>query len=62
MMPEVHDLATSIDEKFKAFVYDEALAGLRPGELAALRPSNLDLANQRLTITHTAVELTGAIT
>ena len=61
-MPEVHDLANSIDERFQAFVYVGALAGLRPGELAALRLSNLDLANQRLTITHTAVELSGVIT
>jgi integrase len=61
-LPEVHDLANTIDERFKAFVYVGALAGLRPGELAALRLSNLDLRNQRLTITHTAVEQSGVIT
>jgi integrase len=61
-MTEVHDLANTIDESLKAFVYVGALAGLRPGELAALRLTNLDLPNQRLTITHTAVELSGVIT
>jgi integrase len=61
-MPQVHDLANTIDERFKAFVYVGALAGLRPGELAALRLSNLDLGNQRLTITNTSVEQGGVIT
>jgi integrase len=60
-MPEVHDLANTIDERFKAFTLVGALAGLRPGELAALRLSNLDLSNQRITITHTALEHHGVI-
>lgn len=61
-LSEVHDLAATIDERFKAFVYAGALVGLRPGEMAALRLSNVDLRNQRLSVTHTAVEQSGVIT
>jgi integrase len=61
-MSEIHDLAGTIDERYRAFVYTGALAGLRPGELAALNLDNLDLHNQRLTVTHTATELNGTIT
>ena len=59
---EVHDLADTIDPRYKAFVYVGALTGLRPGELAALTLDNLDLRNQRLTVTHTATELNGQVT
>ena len=61
-MEEVRDLANAINPKCRAFVYVGALAGLRPGELAALHLDNLDLHNQRLTVTHTATELNGTIT
>lgn len=60
-MPEVHEIANTIDPRYKAFVYTGALAGLRPGEIAALRLTNVDLRNQRLTVTHSAVELNGEI-
>ena len=58
-LAEVHQLAASVPERFRALVYTGALAGLRPGELSALQPSNVDLAKQRLTVTHTAVEISG---
>jgi integrase len=61
-MDEVHALANTINPKYKALVYTGALAGLRPGELAALNLDNLDLKNLRLTVTHTAIELNGTVT
>ncbi len=61
-LPELHHLAETINPRFRAFVYTGALAGLRPGELAALQPSNLDLPKQRLTVTHTATEISGVLT
>ena len=61
-LDQVHHLATSIHPRWKAFVYTGALAGLRPGELCALRTTNLNLKDQRLTVTHTATEHRGHIT
>jgi len=58
-LPEIPDLAASIDDRFRAFVYVGALAGLRPGELAALHWQHVDLRNQKLTINLTAHEHRG---
>jgi integrase len=58
-LEEIHHLADTIDKRFSALVYTGSLAGLRPGELAALSIDNLDLTNQRLAITRTATEVAG---
>jgi len=40
---EIHDLADAIAPRFRSFVYLAAYSGLRFGELAALRPADVDL-------------------
>lgn len=59
---QVHDLANTINTRYKALVYVGALIGLRPGELTALTLPNLDLKNHRITVTYIAVELNGQVT
>ena len=61
-LQEIHHLAATIEPPYSALVYVGCLIGLRPGELAALRLSNLDLNSQRLTVTHTATEVAGHLT
>jgi integrase len=59
--PEIHALAESIDPRYRAFVFTGALAGCRPGELAALHWQHVDLRNQKLTINLTAHEHRGQL-
>ena len=56
---EVHSLAAAIDPRYKALVYTGALAGLRPGELAALHIDDLDLLRRTLHVERTATEVSG---
>ena len=56
---EVHSLAATIDPRYRALVYTGALAGLRPGELAALHIDDLDLLRKTLLVERTATEVSG---
>lgn len=59
---EVERLFESTPAKYQALVLVGAYAGLRWGEAVALRRQDLDLQRSRICVTHTAVELRGAIT
>ena len=52
---QVNDLAGTIDGRYKALIYTAAYAGLRAGELAALKVDALDLGQLGGTITVTAL-------
>jgi len=56
---EIHQLANAIDPPFRALIYTGALAGLRPGELAALHITDLDLLRKTLRVERTATEVAG---
>lgn len=56
---EVFRLAAAIDQRYRAFVLLGAFGGLRLGELLALRVGAVDIANQRVRITETLVDLNG---
>ncbi len=47
---QVNDLADTIDERYKALIFTAAYAGLRAGELGALRVGNLNLGDDGSTI------------
>ncbi len=56
---EVHDLANTIDPRYRALIYTGALAGLRPGELAALHIDDVDFLRKTLRVERTATEIAG---
>jgi integrase len=56
---EVHHLATTISPRYRALVYTGALAGLRPGELAALHIDDIDFLRKTLRVERTASEVAG---
>lgn len=56
---EAVTLAETIDERYRAFVVVGAYAGLRFGELAALRWSRVDLMHRNLQVAETVVEVRG---
>jgi len=55
-------LADAIDAKYRALVLLAAYGGLRIGELAALRPSSLDLLAGRVQVGEICVEVNGRLT
>ena len=56
---EVHVLADAIDPRYRGFVLLGAYGGLRLGEILALRVGRVDIANQRVRVTETLVDLNG---
>jgi integrase len=56
---EVHNLANTIAPHYRAIVYTGALAGLRPGELAALHIDDVDFLRKTLRVERTATEIAG---
>jgi integrase len=58
---ELHDLADTIDPRFRVLVLTAGLTGARFGELAALRVGDLNLLQQRLTITRSLTEVRGEL-
>ncbi|MGB5380114.1 MAG: site-specific integrase, partial [Acidimicrobiia bacterium] len=59
---ELHHLADTIDPRHRTLVLTAAYTGARFGELAALRPRDLDLSRRRVTITRSLTEVRGIIT
>jgi integrase len=61
---QVNDLADAISDRYRALIYTAAYAGLRAGELAALRVSSLELGELGGTIrvTGAASEVRGELT
>jgi integrase len=55
---EVAELATALPDRYGSLVIVAAFTGLRWGELAGLRVSDLDLLRRRLTVRSTLVEAT----
>jgi integrase len=58
---EVSDLASVIDESYRALVLTAAYAGCRFGELAGLKTHRLDLLRRTLTITESLSEVRGQV-
>lgn len=58
---QVHDLAESILDRYRALIYVLAYTGLRIGEAAALTPDSIDLENGLVKVTQTASEVSGQI-
>jgi integrase len=59
---EVHRIADSIDPRYRAMVLTMAYCGLRFGEAAALRRTDLDLQRGRLTVARALAEVQGHVT
>jgi len=59
---QVNDLANSIDDRYRALIYTAAYAGLRAGELVALRVSSLDVLGGSIAVTGAASEVRGELT
>jgi integrase len=60
---QVNDLAEVIDPRYRALIYTAAYAGLRTGELAALRVENVDLGDlgNTIAVNGAASELRGRL-
>jgi len=58
---EVHNLADTIDPRYRALALTAAYSGLRWGELAALRRKRLDLDERRLTVAESLSEVRGEV-
>jgi integrase len=58
---QVNDLADAIDDRYRALIYTAAYAGLRAGELVALRVSSCNLLAGSLSITGAASEVRGEL-
>ncbi len=58
---EIQALATTIDPKYRALVYLMAYGGLRIGEAAALRVTDVDFLRARVTIARNSVEVDGQL-
>lgn len=58
---EVSDLASVIDERYRALVLTAAYAGCRFGELAGLRTHRLDLLRRSLTVAEALSEVRGQV-
>ena len=56
---EVWLLADSIDPRYRALVVTGAFTGLRPGELRALRVSNLNMLARTIQVEETLIEVNG---
>lgn len=56
---EVADLAKSLPDRYSSLAITAAYTGMRWGELAGLKKSDLDLRRGRLTVRRTLVEATG---
>lgn len=61
MAEEVGELAQAIDDRYRAMVLAAAYTGLRFGELAGLKVSDLDLLKRRLTVRRTLSEVRGVV-
>ena len=59
---EIDSLAQSIEPRYAALVYMGAMTGLRPGELAAIRISDVDFLRKKIAISRTCLELSGRLT
>jgi integrase len=59
---ELHELADTIDPRYRTLVLTAGYTGARFGELAALQPRDLDLGRRRVTITRSLAEVRGVIT
>jgi integrase len=58
---EVSTLADAIDPRFRALVLTACYAGLRLGELAALRRSRVDLMRRRVEVAETLTDVGGHV-
>jgi integrase len=59
---EVDAIAGSIDPRYRALVITAAWCGLRFGEVAALRLSDLDMLHRRLVVSRALAEVAGVVT
>jgi integrase len=59
---DIHRIAGAIDPRYRALVLLMGFSGLRIGEAAALRVSDLDLLRRRVTITRAVSEVAGKVT
>lgn len=55
----IADLAANIDPRYSTWVWVAAFTGLRFGELAALRPMDIDFENETVRVVRTLVEING---
>ena len=60
---QVNDLAREIDDRYRALIYTGAYAGLRAGELAALKTSSIELGDLggTISVTSAASEVRGRL-
>jgi integrase len=58
---EVHRLADAIDDRWRCMIYLAGVMGLRFGEVAALRCSDLSLKTAELFVRRTLVERSGSV-
>jgi integrase len=61
-IPEVYALADAIDQRYRTLVLLAAFTSLRWGELAALRPSDIDLETCTIRVHRQLIELQGGET
>jgi integrase len=61
LLDEVALLAGTIDPKYRAYVLVMAYGGLRPGEMAALKPARVDLDESRLRVVENVSEVGGRL-
>lgn len=59
---EIAALADAIDPRYRGFVYVAAYAGLRAGELFALRRQDVDVARRRVRVNQTLALVRGRVT
>jgi integrase len=58
---EVEDLASAIDDRYRAFVITAAYTGCRFGELAGLRVDRIDLLRRSLTVVESLSDVNGRV-
>lgn len=58
---QVHELASTVDERHRALVLTAAFAGLRWGELAGLRRRRVDLLHKTITVAEQLTEVNGRL-
>ena len=58
---ELHHLADAVGVRWRCFIYLAGVLGLRYGEVAALRVSDVDLKHKQVAVVRTATEVRGQV-
>jgi len=60
-LEQVHKLADTVADRYRALIYTAALAGLRWGELAGLRRRRVDLLHRTIRVAEQLLEVNGRL-